>query len=38
VELGVEVECPSIPVLEELFLEGESCLSTRVRLAVDDVL
>lgn len=38
VELYVEVESPSILVPEELFLEGESRLSTCVRLAADDVL
>jgi hypothetical protein len=38
VELGVEVESPSVPVPEELFLEGEPHLSTRARLVADNVL
>jgi hypothetical protein len=37
-ELGVEVKGPSVPVLEELFLEGEPRLTARVRLVADDVL
>lgn len=38
VELGVEVEAPSVMVPEELFLKSEPHLSARVRLVVDDVL
>jgi hypothetical protein len=38
VELGVEVKGPSIPVPEELFLEGEPLLTARVCLVADDVL
>jgi hypothetical protein len=38
VELGVEVEGSSISVPEELFLEGEPCLSAHVRLIANDVL
>jgi hypothetical protein len=38
VELGVEVQCASVLVPEELFFEGEPRLTTRVRLVVDDVL
>jgi hypothetical protein len=38
VELGVEVKGASVLILEELFLEGEPCLTTRVRLVADDVL
>jgi hypothetical protein len=38
VELGVEVKGPSVPVPEELFLEGEPRLTAHVRLVKDDVL
>jgi hypothetical protein len=38
VELGVEVKSSSVPVPEELFLEGEPRLMARVRLVADDVL
>jgi hypothetical protein len=38
VELGVEVECPSIPIPEELVLESEPRLARSVRLVADDVL
>jgi hypothetical protein len=38
VELGVEVKSSSVPVPEELFLEGEPRLTARVRLVADDVL
>jgi hypothetical protein len=38
VELGVEVQGASVPVPEELFLEGEPRLTARVRLVADDVL
>jgi hypothetical protein len=38
VELGVEVECPSLPILEELVLESEPRLTGCVRLITDDVL
>jgi hypothetical protein len=38
VELGIEVKSSSVPVPEELFLEGEPRLTARVRLVVDDVL
>jgi hypothetical protein len=38
VELSVEVKGPSVSVPEELFLEGEPCLSARVRLVMNDVL
>jgi hypothetical protein len=38
VELGVEVKGPSVPVPEDLFLEGEPRLTVHVRLAEDDVL
>jgi hypothetical protein len=38
VELGVEVECPSLPVPEELALESEPCLACGVRLVMHDVL
>jgi hypothetical protein len=38
VELGVEVECPSIPIPEELVLESEPRLARGVRLVADDVL
>jgi hypothetical protein len=38
VELGVEVQGTSVPVPEELFLEGEPRLTAHVRLVVDDVL
>jgi hypothetical protein len=38
VELGVEVERPRVPVLEELVLESEPRLTSRVRLVADDVL
>jgi hypothetical protein len=37
VKLDVEVECPSLPVPEELFLESEPRLSNSVRL-VNDVV
>jgi hypothetical protein len=38
VELVIEVECPSIPIPEELVLESEPRLARSVRLVVDDVL
>jgi hypothetical protein len=38
VELGVEVEGLSVPVPDELFLEGEPCMSAHVCLVADDVL
>jgi hypothetical protein len=38
VELGVEVECPRIPIPEELVLESEPRLARSVRLVADDVL
>jgi hypothetical protein len=38
VELGVEVEGPSVLVPEELFLEGEPRLRARVCLVANDVL
>jgi hypothetical protein len=38
VELGIEVQGASVPVPEELFFEGESRLTARVRLVADDVL
>jgi hypothetical protein len=38
VELGVEVKSSSVPVPEELFLEGEPRLTAHVRLVADDVL
>jgi hypothetical protein len=38
VELGVEVERPSLPVPEELVLESEPCLASGVRLVTNDVL
>jgi hypothetical protein len=38
VELGIEVKSSSVPVPEELFLEGEPCLMACVRLVADDVL
>jgi hypothetical protein len=38
VELGVEVERPSIPIPEELVLESEPRLARGVRLVADDVL
>jgi hypothetical protein len=38
VELGVEVECPRIPVPEELVLESEPRLTSSVRLVANDVL
>jgi hypothetical protein len=38
VELDVEVKGPSVPVPEELFLEGEPRLAGRVCLVADDVL
>jgi hypothetical protein len=38
VELCVEVQGASVPVPEELFLEGEPRLTARVRLVTDDVL
>jgi hypothetical protein len=38
VELCIEVQGTSVPVPEELFLEGEARLTTRVRLVADDVL
>ena len=38
VELGVEVEGPSVLVPEELFLKGEPHLLARVRLVAKDVL
>jgi hypothetical protein len=38
VKLGGEVECPSFPVPEELFLESEPRLSSSIRLVTDDVL
>jgi hypothetical protein len=38
VELGVEVECPSIPIPEELVLESEPRLARSVRLVADDVM
>jgi hypothetical protein len=38
VELGVEVERPSIPIPEELVLESEPRLARSVRLVADDVL
>jgi hypothetical protein len=38
VELGVEMECSSLPVSEELVLESEPCLVSGVRLVTDDVL
>jgi hypothetical protein len=38
VELGVKVEGTSISVPEELFLEGEPCLSAHVCLIANDVL
>jgi hypothetical protein len=38
VKLGVEVECPRVPVPEELVLESEPRLTSRVRLVADDVL
>jgi hypothetical protein len=37
-ELGVEVKGLRVPVHEELVLQGEPSLSTRVRLVTDDVL
>ena len=37
-ELGIEVKGLSVPVPEELFLEGEPRLAGRVRLVADDVL
>ena len=37
-ELGIEVQGASVPVPEELFLEGEPRLTARVRLVADDVL
>ena len=36
--MGVEVEHPSVPVLEELVLESEPRLACGVRLVTDDVL
>jgi hypothetical protein len=38
VELGVEVERPSLPIPEELALKSEPCLTSGVRLVTDDVL
>jgi hypothetical protein len=38
VELGVEVKSSSVPVPEELFLEGEPHLMAHVCLVADDVL
>jgi hypothetical protein len=38
VELGVEVECPCLPIPEELVLESEPRLACSVRLIADDVL
>jgi hypothetical protein len=38
VELGVEVERPSLPVPEELVCESEPCLVRSVCLVTDDVL
>jgi hypothetical protein len=38
VELGVEVECPSISIPKELVLESEPGLARSVRLVADDVL
>jgi hypothetical protein len=38
VELGVDVERPSLPILEELGIESEPCLARSVRLVTDDVL
>jgi hypothetical protein len=38
VKLGVEVERPRVPVPEELVLESEPRLTSRVRLVADDVL
>jgi hypothetical protein len=38
VEPRVEVKGPSIPVSEELFLDGEPRLTACVRLVVGDVL
>jgi hypothetical protein len=38
VELGIKVDGSSVPVPEELFLEGEPRLAARVRLVTDDVL
>jgi hypothetical protein len=38
VELRVEVECPSLPVPEELLLEGEPSLVSGALLVVNDVL
>jgi hypothetical protein len=38
VKLGGEVECPSFPVPDELFLESEPRLSSSIRLVTDDVL
>jgi hypothetical protein len=38
VELGVEVERPSLPIPEELALKSEPCLTSGVRLVTDDIL
>jgi hypothetical protein len=38
VKQGIEVECPSLSVPEELFLESEPRLSSGVCLVTDDVL
>jgi hypothetical protein len=38
VELGIDVKSSSVPIPEELFLEGEPRLMVRVRLVADDVL
>jgi hypothetical protein len=38
VELDVEVKSLSVPIPEELFLEGEPCLTAHVHLVMDDVL
>jgi hypothetical protein len=38
VELIIDLKGPSVPVPEELFLEGEPRLAGRVRLVADDVL
>jgi hypothetical protein len=38
VELGIEVERPSLPIPEELALESESSPTSGVRLVTDDVL
>jgi hypothetical protein len=38
VELGVEVKSLSVPVPEELFLEGQPRVTAHVRLVTDDVV